>query len=106
MAALFVENFRRLRSSVPILAGLMEDPQRVAGMLADMPGIVGIVGDQVFGHLSWYLVDGFRGTVRKGAYCPEWGHGVVNATLYRSIYRAAAGQWAAARCEVHAISLL
>src|SRR5688572_23134238 len=104
MAALFVENFRRLRSSLPILPGLMEDPQRVARMLADMPGIVALEGNQVVGYLAWYLVDGFRRTARKGAYCPEWGHGAVNATLYRALYRAAAGQWAAAGCEVHAIS--
>jgi ribosomal protein S18 acetylase RimI-like enzyme len=106
MAALFVENFKQLRSSVPILPNLMEDPQRVVGMLAELPGIAAHKGDQVVGYLGWWLVDGFRGTARKGAYCPEWGHSAVDATIYRALYRAAAEQWAAAGCEVHAISLL
>ncbi|HEX2620402.1 MAG TPA: GNAT family N-acetyltransferase [Phototrophicaceae bacterium] len=106
MAAIFIENFKQLRNSIPILPDLMEDPQRVINRLADMPGIVACEGNQVLGYLTWYLVDEFRGTERKGAYCPEWGHGAVNPIFYRALYRAAAGQWAAAGCEVHAISLL
>lgn len=106
MAALFVENFKRMRASVPILPDSMENPQRIVGLLADVPGIAAYEGGQVVGYLGWYLVDAFRGTTRKGAYCPEWGHGAVDATIYRALYRAAAEQWAAVGCEVHAISLL
>jgi GNAT superfamily N-acetyltransferase len=106
MAALFVENFKQLRGSVPILPNGMEDLQHVVEMLAYLPGVVGREGDQVVGYLGWWLVDAFRGTARKGAYCPEWGHGAADAAIYRALYRAAAEQWAAAGCEVHAISLL
>lgn len=106
MAALFIENFKQLRGSVPILPDLMEDPRRVVDMLAHLPGIAAYEGDQVVGYLGWYLVDGFRGTERKGAYCPEWGHSARDASVYRALYRAAAQQWAAADCKVHAISLL
>lgn len=106
MAALFIENFKRLRSTVPILPDLMESPQRVVDMLAHLPGIAAYEGDQLVGYLGWYLVDAFRGTTRKGAYCPEWGHGARDASVYRALYRAASQQWAAAGCEVHAISLL
>lgn len=106
MAALFIKNFKELRTSVPILPDLMEDPQRIIGMLNDLPGIVAYEGNQAVGYLGWWLVDDFRGTGRKGAYCPEWGHGAADAKLYRTLYRAAAEQWAKAGCEVHAISLL
>jgi GNAT superfamily N-acetyltransferase len=106
MAALFIKNFKQLRSTVPILPDLMEDPERVVGMMGDLPGIVALESDQVVGFLGWYLVDEFRGTARKGAYVPQWGHGAADATIYRALYRAAAEQWAASGCEVHAISLL
>src|SRR5688500_5675175 len=106
MAALFVENFKHLRGSVPILPNLMEDPHYVVEMLPHLPGIAAREGDQVVGYLGWYLVDAFRWTARKGAYCPEWGHGAADAAIYRALYRAAAEQWAAAGCEVHAVSLL
>jgi GNAT superfamily N-acetyltransferase len=61
------------------------------------------------GYLGWFIVDGFRGTHRRAAYVPEWGHATLagrRADTYRALYRAAAGQWSAAGCAVHAITLL
>jgi len=61
------------------------------------------------GYMSWYIVDHFRKTDRKGAYCPEWGHSSVEEAkprIYRAMYRVAAAQWAAAGCQVHCVTLL
>lgn len=114
MAALFIENFKRLRATVPILPDAMESPARVAEYLAGMfpehcPGVVALDGGRVVGYMGWWLVDGFRGTDRKGAYCNEWAHAAADdskAAVYRAIYRAAAGIWFDAGCEVHALTLL
>lgn len=110
MAALFVRNFKTLRQSVPILPDLMEQPQRVETMLRDWlancPGVIALDGGAVVGYIGWFVVDEFRGTERRGAYVPEWGHAAADPSLYRALYRAAAQCWHDAGCGVHAISLL
>ena len=61
------------------------------------------------GYLSWWVVDRFRGSPRRGAYVPEWAHGALpgrEARAYRALYRAAATEWTATGCRVHAITLL
>ena len=113
LAAMFVLNYLALRAAVPALPDRMGDPQHVAEMLASTfdssSSVVAIQSGQSVGCLSWFLVDGFRGTERKAAYCPEWGHAAVSESrrqIYNALYRAAATQWAAASCHVHAITLL
>ncbi len=112
-AALFVQGYRRQRLAVPVLPDLMEDTARVEAMLARLmescPGVAALEGDRLVGYMGWFLVERFRGTERRGAYCPEWGHAVVEEAgdgVYRAMYRSAAAQWSAAGCQVHAITLL
>jgi ribosomal protein S18 acetylase RimI-like enzyme len=112
-AALFVQNFRQLRQQLPILPDVMEDADCVAKKLMHLldasPGVAALEGGKLAGYLGWYWVDQFRGTDRKAAYCPEWGHGTMGGSrsaIYRALYRAAAAQWAAAGCQTHALTLL
>lgn len=112
-AALFAKNFGRLRLAVPELPDRMQDPQRVTAMLAQLfascPGVMALDQGHLAGYLGWFIVDDFRDTDRRGAYCPEWGHaaaGGIQRHVYRAMYRLAAGQWAEQKCEVHAITLL
>lgn len=130
-AALFVDGFRRQRLLTPALPVAMEQPETVARMLDHLldagraldggqalgaverpvasPGVVALDGGRLVGYLAWMLVDRFRGSDRRGAYVPEWGHACEESgreRIYRQMYRAAAEQWAAAGCGVHAITLL
>lgn len=112
-AALFSRNFDRMRLSVPEVPSLMEKPVLVKSYLEQLldssPGLVALEGDQLVGYLGWFIVDNFRGTDRRAAYCPEWGHAAVagmQAPVYRALYRQAAAQWASESCRVHAITLL
>lgn len=110
---MFRQNYQRQRQSVPVLPDLMADCDQVAGRLAQplqlSQGIAAVENGRLLGYLAWYLVPNFRGTPRLGAYIPEWGHAVVaegKTAVYRALYRAAAAQWSAAGCQVHAITLL
>jgi GNAT superfamily N-acetyltransferase len=112
-AALFVRNFRKLRLSVPEAPSLMEEPERVTTMLAELfascPGVMALDQGRLLGYMGWFIVDEFRGTDRKGAYCPEWGHAAaegIQSNVYRAMYRLAAEQWADQKCQVHAVTLL
>lgn len=113
MAALFIENYRGLRTAVPILPDLMAEPERVVGMLSGLaevcPGVVAMEDGRVLGYMGWYLVDHFRETERKAAFCPEWAHGAVEDAkprVYRALYRAAAESWTENACQVHGLTLL
>ena len=112
-AALFVRNFKQLRRAVPALPDRLENADEVASRLDNLveqcPGVSAVEGDQLLGYLGWFIVDRFRGTDRKGAYAPEWGHATIDEhrqEIYRALYRTAAEQWSAAGCGVHAITLL
>lgn len=109
--ALFVAGFRRLRAEVPALPNELENPLRVAHELARMAGrsLVALDHGECVGYLAWWVIDRFRGSDRRGAYAPEWGHAALpgrGATVYRALYRAASEQWTAAACGVHAITVL
>ncbi len=124
-AALFVDGFHRQRLLTPALPSVMEQPEIVARMLdrrlgaghvpdgdtgaATRPGVVALDGGRLVGYLAWMLVDRFRGSDRRGAYVPEWGHASEEhdrERIYRQMYRVAAALWAAAGCGVHAVTLL
>jgi len=112
-AALFVQNYKALRRSIPVLPDLMENRDRVAArldrLMKSCPGVAALEGGRLVGYMGWYLLDRFRETERKAAFCPEWAHGAADSArpaIYRAMYRAASAQWAAAGCQVHAISLL
>jgi GNAT superfamily N-acetyltransferase len=112
-AALFVQNFQQQRQDIPDLPDTLADIDRIVDRLdrrtTACPGAAALIDGRLAGYMSWFLVDHFRGTDRKGAYCPEWGHAAVagsKAEIYRALYRAAAAQWAAEGSKVHAITLL
>lgn len=91
----------------------MQDPAQVKtyleGLLASSPGLVALEGSRLVGYLGWFIVNNFRRTDQKAAYCPEWGHAAVagiQPRVYRALYRSAATQWASQGCRVHAITLL
>lgn len=116
-AALFTAHYRRLRQSVPSLPPRMESPAAVAEMLEGLvagPGCSGAFEDgRLVGYLGGWTFDGFRGTPRRAAYCPEWAHAVLPdlpATavrrIYWALYRSLSAGWFADGVQVHAISLL
>ena len=112
-AALFAQIYQRQRQAVPVLPDTMTHVEHVADRLAWLlrisSGVAAVENGRLLGYLGWYLVPNFRGTQRLGAYVPEWSHAAVDenkTAVYRALYRAAAAQWAAAGCQVHAITLL
>lgn len=112
-AELFLENFRRLRQSVPALPAALEDEPLITGKIKQLlefhPGVVALEEGRLVGYLTYMVLEDFRDTGRRAAYCPEWGHAATapfQAQAYRRMYRAAAAQWAAQGCQVHAITLL
>jgi GNAT superfamily N-acetyltransferase len=112
-AALFVESCKKQRRATPSLSDRLEDVGRVAAMLGSLldtcPAVAALEDGRLVGYMGWYLVDHFRATDRRGAYCPEWGHATVEEAkpeIYRAMYRVAAAHWAAAGCQVHAVTLL
>jgi GNAT superfamily N-acetyltransferase len=115
-AALFASNFTRFHQSAPALPAQMEDPAAAEGylenLLAHSKAIAAFDGDRLVGYLGWWLIDAFRDTDRKAAYCPVWAHAVAAddtravSRIYRALYRAASAEWLAAGCQVHAVTLL
>jgi ribosomal protein S18 acetylase RimI-like enzyme len=110
---LFTHDFARLRQAIPLLpahfgqSGVVSD--RLEKLLARRPGLAALEDGRLVGYLGWMLIDAFRETQRRAAYCPEWAHAAAGSrrpAVYRALYRAAAAQWAADGCQVHAISLL
>ncbi len=112
-AELFVDNFSRLRQSVPVLPTGLEDAERIASkinwLLEAQPGVVALEGGRLVGYMSCMILDNFRDAGRRAAYCPEWAHAVAapyQAAVYRRMYRHLAAHWTAQGCQVHAITLL
>ncbi len=111
-AALFAHDLKKLRRAIPAVPDTLERPGTVEAMLEDMlvrcPGVVALGDGKLAGYLLWYIIDHFRGSDRRGAYIPEWGHAAAagsNPFVYRIMYRAASAQWATAGCQVHALTL-
>jgi len=112
-AALFQQAVEALRRRVPALPAQRADLPTVTARLAQMmtvcPGVMALDQGTLVGYLGWWIVKDFRGTARRGAYCPEWAHGAragQKQTIYQAMYRAAVAQWTAQGCQVHAITLL
>jgi ribosomal protein S18 acetylase RimI-like enzyme len=109
-AALFVASLNALRENLSVLPGTMTNAATIADKLCDMTGFAALRDGLVVGYLtSWFPIDSFRDTHRVGAYAPEWAHGAVGAdraAISRALYRVASTAWAAAGCDVHALTLL
>jgi GNAT superfamily N-acetyltransferase len=112
-AALFIASYEAQRQAVPVLPPDLEDAHAVAKLIAELmqvsPGLAAVENGRLQGYMGWWLIDGFRNTPRKGAYCPEWAHAADPQALdyiYKALYREAASLWHAAGCQVHALTLL
>lgn len=116
-AALFINNFKKLRKAVPTLPNTMEDPGRVGDLLTQImdacPGVAALESGRLVGYMGWWTIDAFRGAQRRAAYVPEWAHSTVTLGMeasrpgiYRAMYRAAAHHWLDSGCQTHALSLL
>lgn len=111
-AALFCQAVEQLRRQVPALPDTLADhatTTRLEQMMGVCPGVMALQQGELVGYLGWWIVDHFRGTERRGAYCPEWAHAALGdnqQAIYQALYRAAATHWARQGCQVHAITLL
>ena len=110
---MLAENVSILNNKLPDLASNLAQPERVAGMLAQLfgqcSGLAARMKGKLIGYIGWYLVADFRDTGRLGAYVPEWGHYAVSEHLpqiYQAFYNQAAAIWTSAGVQVHAITLL
>lgn len=111
-ARLFAERFSALRAALPELPPSAEDPAWAQARLAERSAagcaLAALEGQRLVGVLGWYLLENFRDTPRRGAYCPEWAVTAAEQpeAVFRALYRAAAELWTRSGCEVHALSLL
>jgi GNAT superfamily N-acetyltransferase len=118
-AAMFVAKYQNQRRQVPVLPDRMESldwvSERIAGLMFAnghpdaVAGLAALDGGQLTGYLGWWLVDRFRESDRRGAYCPVWAHSAVDGLavkVYPALYRPASAIWTDAGCQVHAITLL
>jgi len=112
-AGLFSGNFRALRQALPDLPNTLESPSETTSRLQPLQAAGRLLAARqngiVVGYLGWYIVPNFRNSGRTVAYCPEWAHAAGQndlAEVYAALYRHAAGLWAAADCQAHALTLL
>lgn len=112
-AALFVQNFKQLRQRLPILPAAFEQPEQVAGPIQELmkacPGFAAVEDGRLVGYYGAWMIDTFRGTDRKTAYSPEWGHAALEGrqrAIYNALYRAASAFWFEQGCQAHALTLL
>ena len=110
-AELFIQKFKHLREVIPILPDNMEDKSQVISRLESMVNqgrsLAAVEDNHLVGYLVWFINDDFRGTGRKAAYCPEWGHAAKtgqSSEIYLSMYRQAAHIWSQLGCKTHAIT--
>jgi len=68
-------------------------------------GIALMDGDTLVGYMLGLPIDAFMGPA-PGIYCPEFGHGASDPSVYPDLYRAAADRWTAAGHITHAVSVL
>jgi GNAT superfamily N-acetyltransferase len=108
-AALFVASLEELRREAPALSDVLAERDHVGRKLSAIRGFAAIRDGQLVGYLtSWFPIERFRGADRVGAFVPEWGHRTreEDVAVETALYRAAATDWVAAGCSVHAITLL
>ena len=112
-AALFVNDYNQLRAKIPILPATMASKDHLAAMLSGLfnqcRGLAARQGGELVGYLGWYNASHFRGTSRRGAYVPEYGHAAmmqVMPQVYRALYQEAARIWTTAGAQLHAITVL
>ncbi|GAP12539.1 acetyltransferases [Longilinea arvoryzae] len=111
-AELFVRKLKRLRQSIPELPDSLEDIDAVAEQFGrfppSTPAYVAMQDGRMLGYLAGFVFGNMRGTGRTGAFVPEWGHAALEdePAVYRQLYSAISGSWAAAGASMHGIALL
>jgi GNAT superfamily N-acetyltransferase len=112
-AALFVRHYQDLRQRVPVMPADMADTGRVTSrlewILNNGGGLAALQDGRLVGYLTWLVDEGFRGTTKTAAYCPEWGHAVVDEAgekIYRLLYIEATRRWTEAGYSLYALTYL
>jgi GNAT superfamily N-acetyltransferase len=105
-AALVLREAAAARRRHPLVGGGLEDPGRVAGLLAGPAtnglGVAAVAGRRVVGFLLPLPVDLWGA---PGAYVPEWGRAGAEGPPAAETYAAAAARWVAAGRRTHAVTL-
>lgn len=112
-ASLFIQNFKQLRQTAPVMPPNFEDHGRVEehlkSLFAAAPGVAAVEGGRLTGYIGVWPADDLRDTGLTGVYSPEWGHAALEEhrlPIYRALYRSAAALWTDAGARMHALSLL
>jgi ribosomal protein S18 acetylase RimI-like enzyme len=112
-AALFIADLQELREQLPALPATLTDVAAaealIGGFLTTERALVALDGGRVVGYLGWWLVERFRDAPRRAAYSPEYGHAAAasgDMRVVQALYSAAAARWAAAHCQIHALTAL
>lgn len=106
------DNIQDLGRGVPGLPRGLENTEKMKSLLGSVlkrsAGLAAVQGETTLGFLTWWIVDDFRYTGRRAAYCPVWGHAVAGESrpIYQSLYRAAGQIWTREGCHTHALTIL
>ena len=111
-AALFTNNYRRLRRRVPVLPELFESEQPVIDYLEEILsrhyGVAAFDSGRLVGYWAAYRIPQFHGNW-KGAYAPEWAHASVNEkreAVYADMYERICRKWIDDSCITHTLSFM
>lgn len=109
-ADLVVDAIALLRSRVPAVPEVATDAvaARLDGLFDVCPGIAAVRGGQLVGFLGWFILNDFRHTGRRAAYCPVWAHAAIpegREETYHRLYQEASRQWLDAGSHTHAVTL-
>jgi GNAT superfamily N-acetyltransferase len=112
-AELFTAGLQRLRRTIPALPAVMTDRGEVEARLdrffSSHMGLAALDGDRLVGYLGWVIVDQFRGTTDRAAYCPVEAHAAIGRermSVYLDLYSQASWQWKEEGCSTLALSFL
>lgn len=109
VAALVAARYAELRRSVPLLPPTYETPAvflpRLAGMIAEHPGVAAFEGGKLAGFLTGWCVPSMRG--ERGVYSPEWANTTSgdDRRILQGLYTELAGRWVTEGYVEHAVSV-
>jgi GNAT superfamily N-acetyltransferase len=110
---LFIQDLQRMRRAVPALPAAMIDLRTVVGQLNHFfsvnPGLAAVEENHLVGYLGWIIIDRFRGTSDRAAYCPVEAHAVSGndrMSVNLALYTHASWHWSEMGCKTLALSFL
>jgi GNAT superfamily N-acetyltransferase len=110
-AALVSARYRTLRQCVPVLPPRYAAPDPILDLLRglawDTAGVAALRDGQLAGFLWGLTMAEFLG--KRSAYSPEWANAADpedSRRIYTEMYAHLAGQWAAAGCPIHVVTML